>query len=32
MRPRPEASSPDPGLLSLSKKRIITAAEPEKKI
>jgi P4 family phage/plasmid primase-like protien len=31
MRPRPEASSPDPGLLNLVKKRIITAAEPEKK-
>jgi putative DNA primase/helicase len=31
MRPRLEASSPDPGLLNLSKKKIITSAEPEKK-
>jgi P4 family phage/plasmid primase-like protien len=29
-RPRPDANSPDPGLLSLAKKRIIIASEPEK--
>jgi P4 family phage/plasmid primase-like protien len=29
-RPRPDANSPDPGLLSLTKKRIIIASEPEK--
>jgi P4 family phage/plasmid primase-like protien len=29
-RPRPDANSPDPGLLSLSKKRIVIASEPEK--
>lgn len=29
-RPRPDASSPDPGLLSLIKKRFVTASEPEK--
>ena len=29
-RPRPDANSPDPGLLSLSKKRIVFASEPEK--
>jgi P4 family phage/plasmid primase-like protien len=29
-RPRPDANSPDPGLLSLMKKRIIMASEPEK--
>jgi P4 family phage/plasmid primase-like protien len=30
-RKRPDANSPDPGLLSLAKKRIITSSEPEKK-
>ena len=30
-RKRPDANSPDPGLLSLSHKRIITSSEPEKK-
>jgi P4 family phage/plasmid primase-like protien len=29
-RPRPDANSPDPGLLSLSKKRLVIASEPEK--
>jgi phage/plasmid-associated DNA primase len=29
-RPRPGADSPDPGLLSLAKKRIVMASEPEK--
>jgi P4 family phage/plasmid primase-like protien len=29
-RPRPDANSPDPGLLSLIKKRIVIASEPEK--
>jgi P4 family phage/plasmid primase-like protien len=29
-RARPDANSPDPGLLSLSKKRIVIASEPEK--
>jgi P4 family phage/plasmid primase-like protien len=29
-RPRPDANNPDPGLLSLSKKRIVIASEPEK--
>ena len=29
-RPRPDANSPDPGLLSLMKKRIVMASEPEK--
>jgi P4 family phage/plasmid primase-like protien len=29
-RPRPDANSPDPGLLSLLKKRIVMASEPEK--
>jgi P4 family phage/plasmid primase-like protien len=29
-RPRPDANSPDPGLLSLGKKRIVIASEPEK--
>jgi len=29
-RPRPDANSPDPGLLSLAKKRIVIASEPEK--
>jgi len=29
-RPRPDANSPDPGLLSLSKKRVVIASEPEK--
>jgi putative DNA primase/helicase len=29
-RPRPDANSPDPGLLSLQKKRIVIASEPEK--
>jgi len=29
-RPRPDANSPDPGLLFLSKKRITFASEPEK--
>lgn len=29
-RPRPDASAPDPGLLSLTKKRIVFASEPEK--
>jgi putative DNA primase/helicase len=29
-RSRPDANSPDPGLLSLSKKRIVIASEPEK--
>ena len=29
-RPRPDANSPDPGLLSLSKKKIVIASEPEK--
>jgi hypothetical protein len=29
-RPRPDANSPDPGLLSLMKKRIVIASEPEK--
>ena len=29
-RPRPSASSPDPGLLNLMKKKIIVASEPEK--
>jgi P4 family phage/plasmid primase-like protien len=29
-RPRPNASSPDPGLLNLSKKKIVIASEPEK--
>jgi P4 family phage/plasmid primase-like protien len=30
-RKRPDANSPDPGLLSLSTKRIITTSEPEKR-
>ncbi len=30
-RKRPDANSPDPGLLSLSTKRIITSSEPEKR-
>jgi P4 family phage/plasmid primase-like protien len=30
-RPRPDASSPDPGLLHLLKKKIVIASEPEKK-
>jgi P4 family phage/plasmid primase-like protien len=29
-RPRPDANSPDPGLLNLMKKRIVIASEPEK--
>ncbi|ATZ81126.1 D5 family helicase-primase [Bodo saltans virus] len=29
-RPRPDANSPDPGLLSLQKKRVVIASEPEK--
>jgi P4 family phage/plasmid primase-like protien len=29
-RPRPDANSPDPGLLSLMKKRVVIASEPEK--
>ncbi|ATZ80273.1 D5 family helicase-primase [Bodo saltans virus] len=29
-RPRPDANSPDPGLLSLQRKRIVIASEPEK--
>jgi P4 family phage/plasmid primase-like protien len=29
-RPRPDANSPDPGLLNLIKKRIVIASEPEK--
>ena len=29
-RPRPDANSPDPGLLSLLRKRIVMASEPEK--
>ena len=29
-RPRPDANSPDPGLLSLSRKKIVVASEPEK--
>jgi P4 family phage/plasmid primase-like protien len=29
-RPRPDANSPDPGLLSLVKKKIVMASEPEK--
>ena len=29
-RPRPDANSPDPGLLNLRKKRLIIASEPEK--
>jgi len=29
-RTRPDANSPDPGLLSLAKKRIVIASEPEK--
>jgi P4 family phage/plasmid primase-like protien len=29
-RPRPSAESPDPGLLSLQKKRVVIASEPEK--
>jgi P4 family phage/plasmid primase-like protien len=29
-RPRPDANSPDPGLLSLMNKRIVMASEPEK--
>ena len=29
-RPRPDANSPDPGLLSLTKKKIVIASEPEK--
>lgn len=29
-RPQPNASQPDPGLLNLSKKRIVIASEPEK--
>jgi P4 family phage/plasmid primase-like protien len=29
-RPRPDANSPDPGLLSLANKRIVIASEPEK--
>jgi P4 family phage/plasmid primase-like protien len=29
-RSRPDANSPDPGLLSLAKKRIVIASEPEK--
>lgn len=29
-RPRPDANAPDPGLLSLAKKRIIISSEPEK--
>jgi P4 family phage/plasmid primase-like protien len=29
-RPRPDANSPDPGLLSLAKKKIVIASEPEK--
>jgi P4 family phage/plasmid primase-like protien len=30
-RKRPDANSPDPGLLSLANKRLITSSEPEKK-
>lgn len=30
-RPRPDANSPDPGLLNLAKKKIVIASEPEKK-
>jgi P4 family phage/plasmid primase-like protien len=30
-RKRPDANAPDPGLLSLANKRIITSSEPEKK-
>lgn len=30
-RPRPDASSPDPGLLYLNDKRIVTSSEPDKK-
>lgn len=29
-RPRPDANSPDPGLLHLIKKRVVVASEPEK--
>jgi putative DNA primase/helicase len=29
-RPRPDANSPDPGLLNLMKKKIVIASEPEK--
>jgi P4 family phage/plasmid primase-like protien len=29
-RPRPEANSPDPGLLNLLKKRLVISSEPEK--
>jgi hypothetical protein len=29
-RPHPDANSPDPGLLSLAKKRIVISSEPEK--
>jgi P4 family phage/plasmid primase-like protien len=29
-RPRPDANSPDPGLLSLAKKRVVISSEPEK--
>jgi P4 family phage/plasmid primase-like protien len=29
-RPRPDANSPDPGLLSLARKKIVIASEPEK--
>ena len=29
-RPRPDANSPDPGLLSLMKKKIVIASEPRK--
>ena len=29
-RPRPDANSPDPGLLSLMKKKLVIASEPEK--
>ena len=29
-RPRPDANSPDPGLLNLMRKRIVIASEPEK--
>jgi P4 family phage/plasmid primase-like protien len=29
-RPRPDANSPDPGLLSLMRKKIVMASEPEK--
>jgi P4 family phage/plasmid primase-like protien len=29
-RPRPDANSPDPGLLSLIRKRVVIASEPEK--